>query len=346
MASEWLRGVGANGDLVSVRGLQRLGRLAAGSAMASANFATRAAHLGLRSGAQAIESASGRVARLVPGAALAQRLAETVDRETTVAARAASDRLQGSFELMAESEDSATESPREPARRRAWSELAADTALAPLSSLVASSIAVGAESIREVAASRPAQVALDAGLRRLGVEADNGAFRFETAEQRQSFIAVTTDPGVAAMRSTYSLAEAVARLAFSDTRQMRQTIEKGLQEMRQLADSADMQDLLPTPMVSESLQHSARQIVDRAPRRFLAALADDAEGAAPRFGALLRAAMEDGENLRHFLIAYPRAMTLIGADVGKLLFAGSITFAEMEAFLAGRRLTGEALESR
>ncbi|MEM7350583.1 MAG: hypothetical protein AAF657_07240 [Acidobacteriota bacterium] len=329
------------GELLSGGGLMRFGRVAAGAALMSANYAERATHLGLRVGARAIGSAAGRAERVVPGAALARRVAETVDRKAEAAAGAAAGRAERSAEWMS---DGGGPKHEEAVRGETWSGLAADTALAPLASLVDSSVAIGVESLRGLAATRAGQVALDAGLERLGSEAEVGAFRFETREQRQSFVAVTTDSGATAIRSTWALAEATARLAFNDTGPMRRAIEDGLQEMRHLVAGAEMQDLLPTPMVSESLQERAQLIVDRAPLRFVEALAEDPGDSTPRIGAIARATLEDAQNLRVFVTVYPQVLTLIGSDVGKLLFAGSITFTEMEAFFEGRRIHDSEVE--
>lgn len=322
-------------EFLSTGALTRISQVTAGAALASANFAARAAHLGLRSGAQAIGAVAGRAESLMPGAGLARRLAETVDREAAAAASAAQGRVRDSVDLMSPS-SGATKGEADSHRSR-WSELAADTAMAPLDSLMGSSVAVGVESLRGLAATRPGRMALDAGLERLGTDSEVGAFRFETGEQRESFIAVTTDSGAAAVRTTYALAEATARLAFSDTEPMRRAIEDGLQEMRHLVASADLQDLLPTPMISSSLQERAQQILDRAPQRFIEALGEDSAEGRPRLGAIARATVEDADNLRVFITVYPQVLTLIGSDVGKLLFAGSITFTEMEAFFEGRR---------
>ncbi len=326
---------------------ERFGRWATGSAMATANFASRAVHVGARTGAQAFASVASPLEAVVPGVGMACRLASMIDHEATIGARAAADRVTQNLDWMA-GESSATEfadaetatAETGASRRVSWSELAADAALSPLNSLVASSLAVGVASVREAAATWPGRLVLDATLKRLGVEPREEALRFEVDATRKSFVALSTDSGASAVRAMFDLAEAAARLAFRDARPMHRVITEAVEEMRHLVDSADMQDLLPTPIVSEGLQERARLIVERAPERFLRELEGDEER--PRIASIIRASFEDAENLRVFISIYPQVVTLIGTDVGKLLFAGSISFSEMEAFMEGRRLaTGE-----
>lgn len=214
---------------------------------------------------------------------------------------------------------------------------AADAALGPLEKLAALSVSAGVEAVRSVSVTRPARWALDAGLDRWNGNGHAGPHRFDRDQRRESFVAVTTDSGAQAVRETFALAAAVARLAFADTRRLRQTIEDGLEEMRRLADSADMQDLLPVPLVSASLAARARRVADSAPERFLEVLERDAT-ARLGIGEILRAALADADHLRVFFAGYPRVMALVGVDVGRLLVAGSISFSEIEAFMEGRRI--------
>jgi len=327
---------------LDARSVGRFGRWAAGSALATANFASRAVHVGARTGAQTFASVASPLEAVVPGVGMARRLASMIDREATAGAQAAADRVTQNLDWMAG--DGVTHglansetAPEEPGTARcvSWSELAADAALSPLNSLVASSLAVGVASVREVAGTWPGRVALDATLKRLGIEPSQDALRFEVDETRESFVVLSTDSGASAVQAMFDLADAAARLAFRDARPMHKVISEGIEEMRHLVDSAEMQELLPTPMVSEGLQQRARLIVERAPERFLRELEDDEDR--PRITSILRASFADAENLRVFISVYPQVVTLIGTDVGKLLFAGSISFSEMEAFMEGRR---------
>ncbi len=313
--------------------MERFGRRAAGSAMASANLVAETVHLGVGAAAQAIGSAAAAGEGAVPGAALARRMARTVGREAAGGAEAARRQAGDSLDWMAG--EPAGDS-RADAGRGAWAELMADTAMGPLRSLLAASVSLSSESIRAAAATRPGASALDAALDQLNGNPEHVAL-FDAGERRESFVAVATDSGAAAIRETLHLAEAAARLAFSDTRQMRTAIETGLEEMRRLSACADIQDLMPAPMVSEQLQEHARLIVDRAPERFLEALSDGSNGDAPPLATIFKAAWEDAPNLRVFLAFYPRALALVGTDVGRLVVAGRMSFLELEAFMEGRR---------
>ncbi len=360
----------AGGADAAAPGIHRLGRLAAGSAMASANLATQVLHMGVRGGARAADSIAGSVGKVVPGARLVQKLAQTLDDEAGRGEEAASERVSRCLDWMKTeypkfqnqaatngsiTNDPETNGPTANGRLTnvgasstsdgnlsshdalSFTELAADTAFGPLEALFGTSVTLGGESIRETLTSRVGQLALDAGLERLQspIEASSGLV--ERSALRESFVAVASDSGAGALRETLALAEAAARLAFSDTRKMRRTVGEGLEEMRRLVASAEMQDLLPTPVVSESVRTRARWIVERAPSRFLEALGTGADGQAPGWSAILRATVEDADNLRIFAVVYPQVVVLIGTDVGKLLLAGAISFAEMEAFMEGRR---------
>ncbi len=318
--------------------LQRLGRLAAGSAMASANRMAETFHLGVGTAAKVFGSAAAAGEGVVPGAGLARGLAAAVGEEAARGAGVAR-------RLAAESWTWTGEPNAEPAAGpgRAWAELAADTTLAPWRSLASAAVSLGAETLRATAATSPGQAALDGFLD--GLNGDPAHFTvFDAGERRRSFVAVATDSGAAAARESFALAEAAARLAFGDAGPLRGRIEAGLDEMRRLSASADMQELLPAPMVSERLQRRAGLIVDRAPERFLEALAGGAGGDSPRPLEILKATVEDAANLRVFLVLYPQVLTLVGTDLGQLLIAGSISFSELEAFLEGRRSGAERAE--
>ncbi len=318
-------------------GVDRLRRLAAGSALASANLATQVLHMGVRGGARAADKVAGSIQEVVPGARLIQKMARALDGEACRAEGAASERVSRCLELMKTNLDRGKASN--------WIELASDTALGPLNALFGASVDLGAESIRETLSSRVGLLAVDAGLERLQAPTEASSNPIERSALRESFVAVATDSGATAIRETLALAEAAARLAFSDTRMMRQTVGEGLEEMRRLVASAEMQHLLPTPVVSESVRTRASWIVDRAPSRFLEALETDADGQAPGWGSILRATLDDAENLRVFVVVYPQVLVLIGGDVGKLLLAGAISFSEMEAFMEGRRFNNNGTSS-
>lgn len=318
-------------DFFSGGGLARLGRLAAGSAMASANLAAETLHLGTQTAARNLGSAAARAEGVLPGSGLVRKLAGVVDREAARGAEVARRQAADSLGWMA-GEPQAEASAEAPPEIE-WTELVADTAAGPLRSLLAVSLSLGSESIQATAGTRPGRLALDAALDRLSSDAT----LFDSAERRESFVAVATDSGASAIREIFALAEAAARLAGGDTRQMRRTIEAGLEDMQRLVASADMQELLPAPMVSERLQERARLIIDRAPEQFLEALGEDSKIDSQGLGAVATAAFADAGNLRVFLAVYPQVLILVGTDVGKLLMAGSISFSELEAFMEGRR---------
>ncbi len=318
--------------------MERFGRLAAGSAMASANRMAETFHLGVRAAARVAGSAAAAGDGVVPGAGLARSLAAAVDREAGRGAEAARRLATDSWTWMGAPPGAPDGAPAATGIPRTWAELAADTTMGPWRSLAATAVAIGSESIRSTAATRPGRAALDVVLERLKV-GPGGATVLDAGERRESFVAVATDSGATAAGETFALAEAAARLVMGDSRQLRQRIEAGLEEMRRLSAAADMQDLLPAPMVSPALQERARLIVDRAPSRFLEALGDGS-GNSPRPLQILQASVEDAPNLRVFLAVYPQVLTLVGTDLGKLLVAGSISFSELEAFQEGRRRVG------
>lgn len=299
--------------------LVAFGRYAAGSIVASANFAAQAASLGVRTGAAAA-GALATAAGGVPGAGLVRKMAEAVEREAAAAEEQASLRASASVDGLAN---------RLGDGRSEWVELAADTAAAPLSGLAAVAAAMGVEAFNSAASTRPGRAALDAVVR--NARGDAGA-------QRESLVAVASDSGAAAIRGGFSVAETAVRLAFSDTRRLRRAIAGGVDQMRLLADAGEMHDLLPVPAVDEEVRARARRVVERAPARLLAAL----EEPSPRIGETLAAMLDDAEPLRVFVVAYSQVATLVVTRVSRLLIAGSLSFSDVEAFLEGRRLTGQA----
>lgn len=193
---------------------------------------------------------------------------------------------------------------------------------------------LGAKSMRAAAATGPGRVAIDALLDRLS----DRDVRFDAEERRAAFLALATESAAAATRETFTLAEAMGRLAAGDGRPLKRAVEDGIEDVRRLAESADMQELLPAPMVSDRLRERARLLVERTPERLLEALAP--EGGDARPGEVMSAALADAGNLRVFLALYPQVLMLIGADVGRVLAAGEVSFSELEAFMEGRRRMG------
>ncbi|MEM7583099.1 MAG: hypothetical protein AAF560_06945 [Acidobacteriota bacterium] len=319
-------------------GGERLRDLATGSVIASANLAEQMFHLGIRSGARATESVAGSMLSALPGARLVQQMARGLDHAAGRAEAAAGERVNRSLALMkgAGGDLGLAATGQAATARLSWSELAADTAFGPFEALLGTSLTLGADSVRGTLSSRLGQLAVDTGLQRLRANG-NGSHGLDARSTRDAFLAVATDTGTTTLRELVALAEAAARMSLNDTRKMRRTMEGGLEEMRRLVASAEMQHLLPTPVVSESVQARARWVVERAPQRFLAALEQDASGRPPGWGSILRATLSDADNLRVFVFVYPQVLILVGTDVGKLLLAGTITFPEMEAFLEGRR---------
>lgn len=303
--------------------LVAFGRYAAGSIVASANFAAQAASLGVRTGAAAA-GALATAAGGVPGAGLVRKMAEAVEREAAAAEEQASLRASASVDGLAN-----RLANRLGDGRSEWVELAADTAAAPLSGLAAVAAAMGVEAFNSAASTRPGRAALDAVVR--NARGDAGA-------QRESLVAVASDSGAAAIRGGFSVAETAVRLAFSDTRRLRRAIAGGVDQMRLLADAGEMHDLLPVPAVDEEVRARARRVVERAPARLLAAL----EEPSPRIGETLAAMLDDAEPLRVFVVAYSQVATLVVTRVSRLLIAGSLSFSDVEAFLEGRRLAGQA----
>ena len=190
---------------------------------------------------------------------------------------------------------------------------------------------LGAGSMRVAAATGPGRLALDALLDRI----DGAATLYDADERRAAFVALTTDSGAATIRETFAVAVAMAHLAVGDGGPLKRAIEAGIEDMRRLSASADMQELLPVPMVSGKLREQARLVVERAPERFLEALAPDGDD--PQPSGIVAAALADADNLRVFLTVYPQILALIGADVGKVLIDGQVSFGELAAFMEGRR---------
>lgn len=297
---------------------------AAGAMVASANLAAQAVSLGVQTGARTV-GAVATAAGAMPGAGLVRRIADAVDREATAVEEQAARRASESVERLGGVASS-------------WVELAADTAAGPLSGLAALSAAVGVEAFRTAASTGPGRAALDAVLRNV-----NGvAGRRDVGAQRESLVVVVSDSGAAAIRGGFSIAETAVRLALSDTRRLRRAMTDGLEQMRLLAAADEMHDLLPVPAVDEDLRQRARRVVERTPARFLAALEQAPEMPSSRIGEVLAAMLDDAENLRVFVVVYPQVATLVVTRVGQLLVTGSLGFGDVEAFLEGRRLAGQA----
>ena len=157
--------------------------------------------------------------------------------------------------------------------------------------------------------------------------------QIDTRDLRESLMAVTASSGDSAIRNVTALAEAAARLAFGDTRKLRQAVEEALDQMRLLAAHDELGDLLPAIPISATLRARARRIVDHAPTNFLAALERGADGTAPSPGQVLSAVLNDADNLRVFATEYPLVLALIGTNTSMFLTAGMIDVNEIEGYV-------------
>jgi len=281
----------------------RLGRFAAGSLVASVNISQRAFHAGLGVWAWGFRKTAEAAGDAVPGATrLAGAAARAEEQASAHAAQAERRRAQA----MAFARHVDAVAP-------AWSELVAETAVAPFVDAATWTLLLGEEA--------------------RGARSD--ADRFYAVERGGAFLALAREAGSTTLRQTLGLAEAAARLTTGDPEPLRLSIDEGLAQMRLLAAAGELGDLVPSSPLDEPLQRRARLVVERSPRRFLDALATN--GRRPRPAAVFQAAVLDAEELRVFLVVYPQTLSLIAVKVGRLLVAGEIELRQVEAFLRGRR---------
>jgi hypothetical protein len=182
---------------------------------------------------------------------------------------------------------------------------------------------------------------LDAFLKGLGVALARlpGArgTTLDAEELRRSFVATTTDAGATVADEFVALVEAATSAAVGDPERLRNEIERAVERMRLLAGAGDSLDVLPGTPISRRLRDRAREVVDHAPHRLLAALDGGVPDGSSRPLAVFKAMVADADKLRVFSIGYPRILATVVARVGSLLLTDSLTLAEVDAFLAGRR---------
>lgn len=326
-------------------GLSQLGlsgRSVAGSMVVGSNVAARTVHAGIQAGAKTAKATAEIFEGLVPGAGVARSLAQRVDDEAAAAAEEASKLASHAVEL------TGGEAPRNPLTREewlgksvprgyGWSELAADTAVGSIGRLATMPVTVGVEALMMLASTRPGRMVVDSALGSAGVLLDllpgAGSTELDTSELRESLMAVTTSSGDSAVRNVVDLTEASARLAFGDTRKLREAMEDTVDQARLIASHGEMSELLPAIPIAATLQQRARNLVDHAPARFLKAIERGPNGGAPSPAAVLSAMLDDADNLRVFATEYPLVLTLMGTNASMALSAAMMDVNKIEGFV-------------
>ena len=219
--------------------------------------------------------------------------------------------------------------------------IAAKRLVRPLGRFAEAGASVSAASARWAASTPPGRWGLDVALQSLGAALGalpgSRATTLDVEELREAFVATATDSGAAVVRETAALAEAAASTWLGDPARLRGELENALERMRLLAGAGDTLDVLPGEPVSRELRERARVVVDHAPDRLLAALDGGAPEGSSWAMAVLEAVREDAVNLSVFATGYPQVLAALGSRIGRLLLTDSLTLAELDAFLAGRR---------
>ena len=126
-------------------------------------------------------------------------------------------------------------------------------------------------------------------------------------------------------------------LVLGDPSLLEREIDSGIGLMRLLADGGDSLDVLPGAPVSAEIRERAQGVVDHTPDRLLAALDGGVPEGSSRATAIATAVIEDAEDLRHFAAGYSQVVTLLAARIGTLLANDTMSVADLDAFMRGRR---------
>ncbi len=332
--------------------LELTGRSVAGSIAVGSNIAVRAAHAGIQAGAKTACATASAFEGFVPGAGLARSLAQRVDKEATAAGEEASKIANYAVEL------ANREVPRNPLTQEkwlgksipfgyGWSELAADTAIGSIGRLAALPLAVGRDTTMMVASSTAGRELIEASLKGLGILLSplpgSQSTELDTSSLREVLMALTSSSGDPAARNLTTLTEAAARFIFGDTRRLHEGIVEAIDQMRWLAEHAELSELMSSIPVTATLQKRARRIVDHAPSRFLKALEPSSAGESPQPGAVLSAILTDVNPLRILVTEYPIILALMGTHVNLLMTAGMLDVGKIEAYV---KTENTALASR
>ncbi|HSL84836.1 MAG TPA: hypothetical protein VLF66_18825, partial [Thermoanaerobaculia bacterium] len=350
----------AGRSLVSgtLEGAARTGRAVLGTAAASTQLAARSMFLGVQVGAKTARATAASL-RGLPGIGLlglrpAEEWAGRLDDRAT-AAGAESSRLAA---RSAELAGGAAAAPRNPLTQEpwlaqgappgySWPQLAADTALGPLWRGAALPAAAAADALCFAAGTAPARWTGRITLRGAnalldlwpGGGRDGGAGRSQTAELRESFVALVSGSGLRVPEALATFTEANARLAFGDLRAVRRTLPEALAELASVAASGSERGGWVTGSVPGLLRRVARSVSQRAPVGVAAALErwHGLSDSGPVLGALL----DDATELAVFAAGYPGFVALAALDDGTLLAMGLT-----DAGRVGRWVREDGVEGR
>ncbi|MCP3963339.1 MAG: hypothetical protein GY719_36335 [bacterium] len=319
------------------------GRSVAGTLVVSSNVAARTLHAGVQVGAKTAKMTAEALEGFVPGAGLARSLAERVDRQAAAAAEEASQLATRAVAM------TGGEMPRSPLNKEewmakgaprgySWGEISADTAIGPFGRLATMPLTVGIDAVMTMATTDAGRMMIDSTFKSAGMllgmlPGASSPDQLDAGELRESLMAVTGSSGDSAARNVIGLAEAAARLALGDTRKLRESLTEAIESMRLLADHQDLADLMPAVPISGMLRQRARNVVDHAPKKLLAALERGPGGEAPSAGAVLSAMLDDADNLRVFVTDYPLALGLMAANLSMVMTAGMADVGEIEAYV-------------
>jgi len=138
-------------------------------------------------------------------------------------------------------------------------------------------------------------------------------------------------------RETVAFVESMTRALLGDTTGLRRQIEEAVERMRFLSEAGGALDGLPIDPLPEDLRDRARLVLSHAPHRLLTALENGSSGQSAHTADVLKAMLEDADNLQIFTRGYLEVTGRIGAKIAKLLLTDTLTLADLDAFLAGRR---------
>ncbi|MEM7587674.1 MAG: hypothetical protein AAF560_30080 [Acidobacteriota bacterium] len=320
------------------------GRTVVGSIAAGSNIAVRSVHAGIQAGAKTAQATVSALDGLVPGAGLARSIAERVDEEATAAGEEASQTASYAVEL------TNRKVPRNPLSHEAWlskstppgygwRELAADTAVGSLARLATMPLTLGRDAAVMMSATPAGREIIDGSWKSLGVVlglspgSGSSTTELDSAELRETLMAVTTSSGDTAARNLMTFAEAAARLAFGDTRKLHAGLTEAIDLMRRIAQHEDLGEPVPAVPISEMLRQRAQRIVDHAPEDFLEALGPDLDGNSPTPSAVMAAILKDAAQLQIFFTEYPLALGLMGTQANASMALGMMDVEKIEGWV-------------
>lgn len=321
---------------IADKGMQQAtdaGRSMVGAALVGGGLAARTATLGVQLGTKSAKAATDAVKGMVPGADVAGRVVDDMDRRIGESGQKAS-RLAAHGAGIGRSGGMPTNPltgetwlEKSLGEGEGWNTLLADSTV-DLARFFAMPLTLGVGA-GEAAAATPAgreftryswnamssAVDMLAGTRGEGSE--------DRAEARAAMLALGLAPLACATRDLVDVSEGMTRLAFGDGRKLRDALS-GVVERLDLGDEASAGDQRTDDDLGliRALRERSKKASQHTPERVLAAGEAAGDGLMAQYSRHASALVEDGNNLSSLALVYTELMTRLGVNAAHAVLNG------------------------